>query len=359
VKGISLFSGCGGLDLGASLAGVKIVFANDSNKFAMSSHGLLHPGVSSVLGPIEDISDFPTANLVMGGYPCQSFSMGGRRAPESDDRSQLYQHYVRVLKSVQPEYFLVENVAGLKALENGSHFAQQLRALSRVGIGYYVTWAQLKSENYGVPQKRRRVFVVGVRRDLRKRYHCPLPTHGLAGCAPFVSHGDAISGLPLWPEGEFYERSGGEADNFPWYYMSRNRKARWESPAFTVVANWRHISIHPASPLMNMTWSNLSDGFKQRWDFSTSYDHLVAGSDRPILERPRRLSWRECALIQSFPKNFVPDGTVQSKYEQIGNAVPPLLAKVLIRGLVDGSALLPINSRTPIISNGDFIQARP
>jgi DNA (cytosine-5)-methyltransferase 1 len=125
-----------------------------------------------------------------------------------------------------------------------------------------------------------------------------------------------------------------------WYFMSRNRKKKWDEPAFTVVANWRHITLHPACPTMEMTWSNLSDGFKQRWDFTDKYEHIEDNPDRLILKEPRRLSWRECARIQTFPDNFEPVGKVESKFQQIGNAVPPMLAKAIFEHLLSGKGLM-------------------
>jgi DNA (cytosine-5)-methyltransferase 1 len=92
---------------------------------------------------------------------------------------------------------------------------------------------------------------------------------------------------------------------------------------------------------MTLTWSNLADGWKQRWDFSNRYEHIEGHPDRPVLDTPRRLSWRECARIQTFPKNFEPLGDVESKFTQIGNAVPPLLAKTIIGAITSGSGLKP------------------
>jgi DNA (cytosine-5)-methyltransferase 1 len=122
--------------------------------------------------------------------------------------------------------------------------------------------------------------------------------------------------------------------------MSRNRKAAWDKPAFTVVANWRHITLHPASPIMKLTWSNLADGWKQRWDFHDEYEHTESDPSRPTLDEPRRLSWRECARIQTFPKRFTPAGSTESKFNQIGNAVPPQLAKCMLQEIVSGAGLV-------------------
>jgi DNA (cytosine-5)-methyltransferase 1 len=122
--------------------------------------------------------------------------------------------------------------------------------------------------------------------------------------------------------------------------MSRNRKAPWDGPAYTVVANWRHVTLHPAGPVMKLTWSNLADGFKQRWDFADEYEHLEAAPLRKRLKEARRLSWRECAAIQTFPDGFEPVGDVESKFSQIGNAVPPRLAQAVLTQLISGEGLM-------------------
>lgn len=342
---VSLFSGCGGLDIGAGLAGIDVMFATDIMADAAESLRLHLPDADIVNSPIKDIESFPKADFLIGGYPCQSFSMGGRRNPEADARSELYLEYARALDSISPMFFVAENVPGLKQVAEGRYLQEQLATFESCGShGYYISWQVLNSADYGIPQKRKRLIIVGVRRDLGLRYVFPAPTHGKKkGLLPYTSHGEIIKNLPLWPAGEFYERPDDEG-TFSWYYMSRNRKAVWDGPAYTVVANWRHTTLHPASPTMKLTWSNLEDGFKQRWDFSGEYEHLEADSSRPVLEKARRLSWRECALIQTFPENFEPYGDVQSKITQIGNAVPPELARVVFNGITSGLALVPISN---------------
>jgi len=100
---------------------------------------------------------------------------------------------------------------------------------------------------------------------------------------------------------------------------------------------------------MKMTWSNLKDGWKQRWDFSDEYEHTAAALGRPKLEQPRRLSWRECSRIQTFPDKFEPAGSIQSKYTQIGNAVPPKLAEAVLRHLLSGHGLVPVKGRKRVV----------
>lgn len=338
MKTISLFSGCGGMDIGAEESGAVITFSNDIDRDSCASLKDYFPNTTVQQGDIAEIDLFPTADMLIGGYPCQSFSLGGKRDPEKDPRTKLYLHFVRCLKQVKPKYFVAENVSGLKGLKGGAFFKEQFEEFEKQG--YKVTAKLLNACDYGVPQIRKRLFIVGVHKDLDKTYIFPTPTHGKTeGLLPYSSHGEAIRDLPLWPEGEFYARPHDPEGHLSWYFMSRNRKKNWSDPSFTIVANWRHITLHPASQTMKLTWSNLADGFKQRWDFSGEYEHLEADPSRPILEEPRRLSWRECARIQTFPDNFAFTGKVESKFKQIGNAVPPMLAKAVIKPLVSGENL--------------------
>ncbi len=341
IKVISLFSGCGGMDFGIEAAGGHIIFSNDIMPEACSTLRKYFKESDIFEGDVANLTKFPKADVVVGGYPCQSFSMAGNRDPEKDERTNLYRQFLRVINIVRPKYFVAENVSGLKQLKNGMFLKEQVDAYAKAG--YSVFFHLLNARDFGVPQNRKRLLIVGVRSDLNQDFRFPEPTHGKSTkqrkLLPFTSHGEAIRHLPLWPEGEFYERPHDPEGNFSWYFMSRNRKADWDGPAFTVVANWRHITLHPGCTTMTLTWSNLADGFKQRWDFSDQYEHLEIDPTRPFLERPRRLSWRECALIQTFPKGFEPEGDVEKKFTQIGNAVPPLLAEAVFRHLFSGKGL--------------------
>ncbi|MCW5668461.1 MAG: DNA cytosine methyltransferase [Hydrogenophaga sp.] len=342
IRVLSLFSGCGGMDFGVESAGGHVIFSNDVFADACKTLEKYFPGADIRNEDIAGISTFPDADVVVGGYPCQSFSMAGNRDPEKDERTSLYKQFLRVISVVRPKYFVAENVSGLKQLSSGTFLKEQLDAYGKEG--YNVSHHVLNAKDYGVPQSRKRLFIVGVRKDLNQVFEFPSPTHGKetkksGPLKPYTSHGEAIKNMPLWPEGEFYERPDVEG-NFSWYYMSRNRKAKWADPAFTVVANWRHITLHPASPVMTLTWSNLADGWKQRWDFSSEYEHLEANPKRPKLEHARRLSWRECARIQTFESRFTPVGDTASKFTQIGNAVPPKLAKAIFAHLFSGAGLV-------------------
>ena len=341
------------MDFGVESAGGHVIFSNDVLPDACKTLKNYFPDADIRNEDIAGITAFPKADVVVGGYPCQSFSMAGNRDPKKDERTNLYKEFLRVVNIVRPNYFVAENVSGLKQLSSGTFLKEQLYAFGNAG--YNVSYQVLNAKDYGVPQSRKRLFIIGVRNDLNQIFEFPAATHGKGTKAfgllkPHASHGEAIKGLPLWPEGEFYERPHDPEGHFSWYYMSRNRKAKWADPAFTVVANWRHITLHPASPVMTLTWSNLADGFKQRWDFSDQYEHLEVDPERQTLEKARRLSWRECARIQTFSAEFAPAGDVASKFTQIGNAVPPLLAEVMFTHLFTGAGLvqtLPRAAKTP------------
>ena len=345
LKAVSLFAGAGGMDYGASLAGVKVLAAFDTMASAAEMYGQLLPGVPFLVEDVRSLEGLPDADLLLGGYPCQPFSSGGIRSPVSDERSNLWTEFARVLRLIQPRFFVAENVSGLRAKWSADVLQAQLEAFD--AAGYQVSTDLLQAADFGVPQRRRRLFIVGVHKDLKKSYRFPESTHsvnGAGGKLAWVSHGDAIAHMEAWPSGEFYELSE-SSRNWPWYYMSRNRRALWAAPAYTVVANFRHVSLHPRSPQPVTTSSNLADGSKQTWEFQPWTERLLADCDLPVgvegFDQPRRLSWRESAVLQTFPECVEPAGSPASKMTQIGNAVPPHLAEAVVRGLVDGSGLGP------------------
>lgn len=343
MRAISLFSGCGGSDLGAKRAGVDIVFANDSSPLAAQTYRehkalLASEAVDVRWGDIRAIRSFPSCEILIGCYPCQSFTMGGPRSPKGDWRSTLYREFFRCLKLSNPLYFVAENVAGMQWLENGEYLKSQIEAYQQAGKGYLVSVKLLDAKDYGVPADRKRIFIVGVRQDVGACYWFPSPTHGprSPNKTPYASHGEAIKHLPLHPAGEYYDSR--KPDEW-WWYMSRNRKRPWDAPSYTIVGNWRHVTLHPASPTMELVTSDLANKFKQVWKFTQQYDHLAGHPERMPLPEPRRLSWRECAALQTFPSGFEPVGSVEAKFRQIGNAVPPKLMEAIIGPITSGTGL--------------------
>lgn len=285
------------MDLGFVQAGHEVVWANDKDKNACASYERnLH--LKPLCVGIKEVDNFPQADIVVGCNPCQGFSFIGTRNPD-DERNYLYEEIVRCLKMVKPKFFVTENVRGLKSLYKGKFFKLMLDDFD--GAGYNLTWQLLNAKDYGVPQDRQRIFMVGVRKDLKVTYDFPRRTHG-PGLQPYVTLRQAIGDLKPPKKGEYWD-----SNDYSFFYMSRNRRRTWEEVSFTVQASGRHTPLHPSCPPMKKVG-------KDRWVFT--------GDPKKY----RRLSVRECARIQTFPDSYEFEGNVLSLYRQIGNAVPPLLA---------------------------------
>lgn len=312
---ISLFSGCGGFDYGASQAGVNIVWANDIDKTAASAYRSIFPGTEFTLGDVQNIKSFPTADILIGCYPCTGFSLAARRKwkdrPDRNllniDGNFLYKEFLRVLDQIKPRYFFVENVRGMLSAHNGWFFEQQLSGFRQ--RGYSVQFKCLLGQELGLAQSRQRIFIVGVRNDITKKfeYKFPIPTHGPSTNVSYSTLRQVIWGMPLWPKGEFLERV------FHGHYLTRNRKRNWDEQSFTIVANASHVPLHPEGEPMAFV---SKDKWKLQGDFN------------------RRLSWRECARIQGLPDTICPDGKLEDLYKVVGNAVPPIFGKSLLEPVV-------------------------
>jgi DNA (cytosine-5)-methyltransferase 1 len=305
VKAISLFSGCGGTDWALSELKYDIVFANDICKEAADTYNANIPGADLRCGDISEIDKFPAADLLVGCYPCQGFTQGGRR-DWGESINFLYRQFDRVLRKIKPKAFIVENVNGMAYGANAELLQNQLTRYR--SAGYRVAWKVLNAQDYGVAQHRKRVFLVGVRSDSDFSYYFPDPTHGEGTNLPFMSQREALKGLPKWPRGEFND------ETLHWYYMSRNRRRDWNQPSACVVGHWRHVPLHPSSPELERVGPD-------EWRFTT---------DGPA----RRLAYKECAALQGFPSGFkFHHGTVRDKFQMIGNAVPPPLFKAVAKQL--------------------------
>lgn len=233
---VSLFSGCGGSDAGVVAAGFDVVMANDVLPYARDVYLSNHPETDYQVGDIAKITSFPKAELLVGCYPCQGFSQGGLRDP-SRKINTLYLEFARALKAIRPKAFIVENVSGM-VRKNFSHLlADQFKVFT--DAGYTVKADVLNAADFGVAQDRKRIFIVGVRNDLEIEYIFPQPSHGNKREMAHVSIREAIGDLPEWPEGEFYSRE------FHWYYLSRDRRRDWSQTSKTIVANPRHMPLHP------------------------------------------------------------------------------------------------------------------
>lgn len=304
---VSLFTGCGGSDMGLVRAGFDVVFSNDILPYAKDVHEANFPNSKFVLGDIANITEFPKAELLVGCYPCQGFSQGGLRDP-SKKINFLYREFDRALRTIRPKAFIVENVSGMTRADFAHLLNNQIVRYRMAG--YRVAWQKLKAVEYGVAQERTRLFIVGIRSDFNTTFKFPEATHGPEKLYQQLVQQDVLHGMPEWPEGDF------DIQPFHWYYLSRDRYRGWNEPSKTIVSNSRHMPLHPGSPRL----------FKVRedeWQFEESD------------LRPRRLSYLEAARLQGFGTDIVfPDtARLSKKYEVIGNAVPPPLFEAVARAL--------------------------
>lgn len=307
---VSLFTGCGGSDSGVITAGFEILFANDILPYARDFYLANLPETDYHVGEIETVKSFPNVDLLVGCYPCQGFSVGGLRDPKLKV-NYLYREFDRALRMIRPKAFIVENVAGMVRTSHRQLLDNQLVRFRLAG--YRVEYRVLDARQYGVPQERSRLFIVGLRSDLGVRFDFPLPTHAIdpenRSLPPCPNIRDAIADLPLWPTGEYDDQ------RFHWYYLSRNRWRGWNERSPTVVAVSRHVSLHPVSPPL------------KRLDT----DHWKFRHSGPA----RRFSYRETARLQGFRRDTVFPETagMRMRYKVIGNAVPPPMFEAVARAL--------------------------
>lgn len=296
---ISLFSGAGGLDLGLIQAGHEVVWANDNDPDAVATYRE-NIGDHVLLADISelDVRDIPDADVVVGGFPCQGFSLANLRRSSDDERNLLYREFLRVVEHKRPRYFLAENVKGILSLEGGT-------AIKRIetdfaALGYRVQKQLFNAADYGVPQNRQRVIIAGTRSDLPDEcdYEFPMPTHSRRtddGLLRWVTVGEALAGIPEPGDAELPNHVCSQ-------YKVTNRN-------FT-----GHRATDPDKPSPTILARGNGGGG-------------VCAIQHP--NNHRRMSVRESAAVQTFPMDYVFVGKLNSCYRQVGNAVAVLFAKRL------------------------------
>lgn len=283
--------------------------ANDKLPYAKDVYEANHPDTDYRLGDVQKIKIFPSADLLVGCYPCQGFSQGGVRDP-SRRINTLYLEFARALAQMKPKAFIVENVSGMVRTNYRHLLLDQIKVFSE--LGYDVKSAVLNAADFGVAQERRRILIVGTRTDLGADFQFPDPTHGSERAQPYITIKEALRYMRHWPsEDEYYRR------DFHWYYLSRDRRRGWHELSKTIVANPRHMPLHPISPPLRKLSHNV-------WKFE---------NDGPA----RRFTYREAARLQGFDSDFAfPDtkmGSLDMRYKVVGNAVPPPLFAAVVKAL--------------------------
>lgn len=304
-KVVSLFSGCGGADCGM-LGGFDfnkthyerlpfaLVYASDIDKKAVATHKENFQTEQLVCKDICETpsSEIPDHNVLVGGFPCQSFSTVNPTKDPFDDRANLYKQMVRIAKDKQPEICIAENVKGLMTLHGGTIFKRVVQAFNDAGYNTY--HRLINSADYGVPQKRERMIMVCVRKDLDAEFIFPEKTNE----GNWVPLSVAVPVLAIDEQKYYFSERAVQGMKNAKNNMKRGLAQSLDAPCLTVTSHLAKVSLNSRDPVL-----------------------LVD----PEKELYRRFTPREAACIQSFPETFVFAGTETDAYRQIGNAIPPVM----------------------------------
>jgi DNA (cytosine-5)-methyltransferase 1 len=344
MKIISLFSGCGGLDLGFIQAGYQVIWANEYDRSIWQTYQYNHSETYLDKRDIRNIksTEIPDCLGIIGGPPCQSWSEAGARRGIEDSRGRLFYDYIRIVKDKQPLFFLAENVSGFISKRNIQSFQVILDRLQE--IGYEISYQLINANDFDVPQDRERVIIVGYHQKMAKKFSFPLPKipkpklrdaiTDLQKYQPIKVSNKIIESHRLLPNHEYIDTS------FSSIYMSRNRVRSWDEPSFTIQAGGRHAPIHPQANKM----------------IFVEKDKRIFDPESPMPYR--RLSVRECARIQTFPDCFLfKYDSIADGYKMVGNAVPVNLARYLAKKiLLDLQEYLKVNSKINLEIEKQYIQ---
>lgn len=319
---ISLFSGCGGLDLGFERAGFNVPVANEFDPTIFETFKANHPNTHLIEGDVrqvtkEDIAPFLGNGEVVGiigGPPCQSWSEAGSLRGIEDARGQLFFDYIRILKEFKPKFFLAENVSGMLANRHSDAVKNIIKMFEEAG--YDVSLTLVNAKDYGVAEERKRVFYIGFRNDLKVKF--VFPEGSTVDDKKKLTLRDVIwdlqeTAVPSADKNKHNPKAVNSNEYFTGafspIFMSRNRVKSWDEQAFTVQASGRQCQLHPQAPKMVKFDKN-------DCRFVEGQEHLY-----------RRMTIREVARVQGFPDDFQFIYTdTNNAYKMIGNAVPVNLA---------------------------------
>lgn len=319
---ISLFSGCGGLDLGFERAGFNVPVANEFDPTIFETFKANHPNTHLIEGDVrqvtkEDIAPFlgnGEVDGIIGGPPCQSWSEAGSLRGIEDARGQLFFDYIRILKEFKPKFFLAENVSGMLANRHSDAVKNIIKMFEEAG--YDVSLTLVNAKDYGVAEERKRVFYIGFRNDLKVKF--VFPEGSTVDDEKKLTLRDVIwdlqeTAVPSADKNKHNPKAVNSNEYFTGafspIFMSRNRVKSWDEQAFTVQASGRQCQLHPQAPKMVKFDKN-------DCRFVEGQEHLY-----------RRMTIREVARVQGFPDDFQFIYTdTNNAYKMIGNAVPVNLA---------------------------------
>jgi DNA (cytosine-5)-methyltransferase 1 len=356
---IDLFCGAGGLSDGFRQAGFDVLAGQDFDDQAGATFAETHHEANFIGGPIQDVTPQRLLkaagvkrgeiDVIVGGPPCQGYSVYNHQRGETDPRAGLFREYLRIVEGIQPRWLVMENVTGITSIAGGG-IVDEIRKEMRK-LGYRVEMQVLRSEDFGVPQERRRVFFIATRTDAPILF--PEPTHG-PGLLPFVTVWDAISDLPVLKNGDNAgPRSYAKKPQNAYQAILRGDRVLVENHSASRLArineermrhippggSWRDIprDLLPAGMLKAKRSDHTKRyGRPRKTDLActilTKCDVHWGAYIHPVQDRS--FTVREAARLQSFPDSFVFQGSRTEQYVQVGNAVPPLLGKRVAEALL-------------------------
>lgn len=321
-KVLSLFTGCGGLDLGFEQQGYDVIWANDFAHWACETYKKNFKG-TIIEGDIEEIDPYtdksiPNCDLILGGFPCQDFSMIWKRPGLNGERGNLYKSFLRFIDAKKPKAFVAENVKGLLTANKSMAIQQIIKDFEEIAPGYLVKPKLYNFAEYGVPQFRERILIVGIRIDTGFDFNHPKPTHGPNGNIPYVT-----------VEGAFKDVEKAIYNNERLNIAEKTKKMLELIPE-----GGNFTDIPQDHPLY--VKGMISHVYRRVKLDEPSKTIIAAGGGGTWgyhYPEPRALTNRERARIQSFPDDFVFSGSTTEVRRQIGNAVPPVGVHALASAL--------------------------
>ena len=322
-KVISLFSGCGGLDLGFERQGYQTVWANDINEWAVKTFRKNFGNIISQEN-IENIDPYtdttiPDCDLILGGFPCQDFSVIWKQPGLHGKRGSLYKSFLRFIDAKKPKAFVAENVKGLLSANNKQAIEQIVKDFENIAPGYVVKIQLYNFAEYGVPQFRERVLIVGIRVDTGFEFFHPSPMYGPGKKYPYVTAGEALRGV----------------EKIPYNNEKMNIAPKTVEMLKLIPEGGNFTSIPKDSPLY--VKGMISHVYRRIKLDEPSRTIIAAGGGGTWgyhYPEPRPLTNRERARLQSFPDNFIFEGSNAEVRRQIGNAVPPKGVEAVARALM-------------------------
>jgi DNA (cytosine-5)-methyltransferase 1 len=319
---IDLFCGAGGLSEGFEREGYEVVWANEINPWVAATFKKNFPNAKVETKSIEELDPYtdpsiPNADLILGGFPCQDFSIIWKRPGLNGERGNLYKHFKRFVDAKKPAAFVAENVKGLLSANNRRAIRAIIRDFQNIKPGYFVKLQLYNFAEYGVPQFRERVIIVGVRMDTGFEFKHPQPTHG-PGRKPYFTAGKALKGVKKVPHNN--------------EHMKIHPRTRKILEMISEGGNFQDIpKDHPL--YVNGMISHVYRRINRNEPAKTLIAAGGGGTWGYHYPEPRPLTNRERARLQTFPDNFKFNGPTAEVRRQIGNAVPPLAARIIAREL--------------------------